>query len=111
MKKGSICKGSVEYVDFPGKGMVKLDEEYGTDIPALVKDVLPGQRVTVRIKKKKHDIYEAMLISVDEKAPNEIEAPCPHFGTCGGCTYQNLSYPDQIKLKDSQMRRIFKDYL
>lgn len=111
MKKGSICKGSVEYVDFPGKGMVKLDEEYGTDIPALVKDVLPGQRVTVRIKKKKNDIYEAMLISVDEKAPNEIEAPCPHFSTCGGCTYQNLSYSDQIKLKDSQMRRIFKDYL
>ena len=111
MKKGSICKGTVEYVEFPGKGMVKLDEEYGTDIPAVVKDVLPGQRVTLRIKKKKHDIYEAVLISIDEKAPNEITPLCPHFEICGGCTYQNLSYADQIALKDSQMRKIFKDYL
>ena len=39
-----------------------------------------------------------------EKSPLEIEVPCPHFGQCGGCTYQNLPYKEQGKMKEVQIK-------
>jgi len=39
-----------------------------------------------------------------ERSPLEMEAPCPHFAFCGGCTYQNLPYEEQLKLKSSQLK-------
>ena len=31
-------------------------------------------------------------MEVIEKSPLETEEPCPHFGMCGGCTYQTVPY-------------------
>lgn len=104
MKKHEVYTGTVERVDFPNKGIVKVE---GEDIPVVVKNVLPGQTVQVRVTKKKNDKAEGNLIEVVEKAANEIESECPHFDVCGGCTYQNLSYKDQIALKDCQLKSIF----
>ena len=42
-----------------------------------------------------------------EKAPfAKVQAPCPYFGTCGGCTLQDLSYADQLALKQQRLLRI-----
>lgn len=105
MKKHELYTGVVERVDFPNKGIVKIE---GEDIPVIVKNVLPGQKVQVRVTKKKSDKAEGNLLEVVEKASNEIKPACPHFEVCGGCTYQNLSYDDQIGLKDQQLRKIFE---
>ena len=105
MRKGDVVKGIVTNVCYGGKGIVEAFEE-SDNIKTEVKNVIPGQKVTVRLKKKKNGIWEGTLLSVDEKAPNEIEAPCPHFEYCGGCTYQNLSYDDQIALKDRQIKEL-----
>ena len=40
---------------------------------------------------------EAKLISIDEKAEYEIDALCPHFGVCGGCSSQNITYEKQLE--------------
>lgn len=41
-----------------------------------------------------------------KKHPNEIDSPCPHFGSCGGCTYQNLSYDWQLRMKAEQVKEM-----
>ena len=102
MKRGQIVQGIVERVDFPAKGIVRVD----SDNTVAVKNVLPGQKVTCRVKKVRHGDGQGMLISVDEKAENEIVSPCPHFGECGGCAYMNLSYEDQLALKEAQVKDI-----
>ena len=102
MKRGEIVEGIVERVDYPGKGLVRIDENNAV----WVKNVLPGQRVSVRVKKVRHGMGEASLVEVISKAPNEITPSCPHFGQCGGCTYQGLKYEDQLKLKESQVKRV-----
>ena len=104
MKKGNIYQGEVVKVLFPGKGIVKVEDE---DNPVCVKDVIPGQKVSFRLTKRKNDKYEGTLISVDEKALNEIESSCIHFEKCGGCSYRNLRYEDQLALKEQQIREIF----
>ena len=102
MKRGEIVEGIVERVDYPGKGLVRIDENNAV----WVKNVLPGQRVSVRVKKVRHGMGEASLVEVTSKALNEITPSCPHFGQCGGCTYQGLKYEDQLKLKESQVKRV-----
>ena len=102
MKRGEIVEGIVERVDYPGKGLVRIDESN----EVWVKNVLPGQRVSVRVKKVRHGMGEASLVEVIEGASNEIEPSCPYFGQCGGCTYQGLTYEDQLKLKEGQVKRV-----
>lgn len=44
-----------------------------------------------------------------EKAPGEIEPPCPHFENCGGCTYQNLPYEQQLAMKSSVVEKLLRE--
>lgn len=103
MKKGQVLQGTVAYVDFPNKGVVKVEE--GKQV--IVKNVLPGQEISFSVNKVRKGKGEGRLLEVLKKAPNELpEASCPHFGICGGCTYQNLSYEDQLALKGQQVKKL-----
>ena len=88
MKKNELVTGIVERLDFPNKGLVKVDDTTF----CTAKNVLPGQKVVLRIKKIRNGKGEGNLIEVVEKAPYEIEPSCEHFGICGGCSYLSLSY-------------------
>lgn len=104
MKKGDIFEGKVIRTDFPNKGIVEIE---GKNV--AIKNALEGQTIRFSISKKKRDKIEGRLLEVIEKAPCEKDvASCPHFGVCGGCTYQNLSYEDQLALKKSQIQRLFE---
>ena len=106
MKKGQVLEGVVKRVDFPNKGIVTC--EGGT---CVVKNSLPGQKVSFGINKVRKGKAEGRLLEVLEPSPLEIESPCPHFGSCGGCTYQKLPYEEQLKLKESQVRRLLAPVL
>ena len=106
MKKGQVLEGVIERVDFPNKGIVTCEE--GT---CVVKNSLPGQKVSFGINKVRKGKAEGRLLEVLEPSPLEIESPCPHFGSCGGCTYQKLPYEEQLKLKESQVRRLLAPVL
>ncbi len=103
MKKGQIYEGMIERVDFPNKGTLHLPDS-GETRTVTVKDGLPGQKVRLRITKIRKGRAEGHILEVLGKAPQEIPSPCPYFGTCGGCTYQNLPYEDQIRLKAGQLK-------
>ena len=74
MKKGEILEGIVTRVDYPGKGVVDTPEGI-----CIVKNVLPGQKVSLSVSKKRRSRAEATLQEVMEKASSERFAPCPHF--------------------------------
>lgn len=65
---------------------------------------LPGETVRVRIVDDRKNFARAELVQVVKPAPNRITPRCQHFGACGGCHYQQLSYPDQLSLKSSILR-------
>ena len=103
MKKGEILEGVVTRVDYPGKGVVDTPEGI-----CIVKNVLPGQKVSLRVSKKRRGKAEGTLQEVLEKAPAERSAPCPHFGKCGGCMYLNLPFEEELELKRSQVERLLE---
>ncbi len=103
MKKGEICLGYVERVDFPGKGIIVTEGEEET---ATVKRVIPGQTVFFRVRKKRKGKVDGELLSVRDRAHGEITPDCHHFGNCGSCYYRNMLYDDQLRLKEEQIKRI-----
>lgn len=104
MKKGELVEGIVKKISFPNKCEVVTSE--GESV--YVKNGLIGQEVRVRVLKKRHGVCEGDIIEVIRRADNElVPAACPHFNECGGCTYQNLSYEDQISLKEAELKELF----
>ena len=106
MKKNEIYEGIVTELKFPNKGIVQTEEGNVT-----VKGVLPGQKVSFKLTKKKHERMEGRLEEVLTHASNEVEPQCPHFGICGGCTYQNLSAVSQAEMKAGQVRKLLTNAL
>jgi tRNA/tmRNA/rRNA uracil-C5-methylase (TrmA/RlmC/RlmD family) len=103
MKKGQIYEGTVERVDFPNKGRVISGGE-----TCVVKNVLPGQNVSFRVNKTRNGKAEGKLVEVIEKSPLETRQPCSHFGVCGGCSYLSLSYEEQLRIKEEQVRKLLE---
>ena len=106
MKKGQVYEGVIESVEFPNKGIVNVSQE---DRFVIVKNGVPGQKVRFSVNKVKKGKAEGRILEVIAKAPQEIEPACPHFGQCGGCTYQNLPYEEQVKLKESQVKSMMDE--
>ncbi len=101
MKKGEIYEGIVEKTEFPNKGIVQAE-----DRRIVVKHTLPGQKIRYRVKKLRKGTCEGQLLEVLTPSPAETEPVCPHFAFCGGCTFQNLPYEEQLRLKEGQLREL-----
>ena len=67
----------------------------------------PGDRVRVRVDRVKGNVSFASIVEVLEPSPLRIAPPCPYFGSCGGCDFQQLTYEAQLSAK----AEIIKDCL
>ena len=103
MKKGVEYTGVVTKLGFPNKGEVDCRE----DGVATVKGTIPGQTVRFVVSKKRAGKSVGRLKEVVEKSSLEDVTPkCPHFEFCGGCSYQTLSYENQLSLKKNMVKDI-----
>ena len=105
MKKGQIAEGRVDHVVFPNKSVVLTEE--GERV--IVKNTIPGQKVSFLVNKVRKGKAEGRLLETLEKSPLETESKCPHFGDCGGCTYQSLPYEEQLKIKENQVHGLMEE--
>ena len=104
LKKGQVYEGVVERYTFPNKGYVKVE-----DREICIKGALKGQKVRFSIKKLRKGGGEGRLLDVLERsALEDKQADCPHFGVCGGCAYQTMSYEHQLALKEEQVRGLLE---
>lgn len=104
MKKGQVYEGLIEKVEFPNKGIVTVE---GEEKSVLVKNGIPGQKVKFAVNKMRKGKAEGRLLEVIEKSPLETREPvCSIFPACGGCMYQTMSYDDQVKMKEAQVKEI-----
>ena len=104
MKRGSQLTLKINSIKFPSTGVSECE---GKKI--YVKGAFPGQTVKATVKKNREGYAEAKLVEVIEKAGYEIEAPCPHFGVCGGCSSQNLTYEKQLELLSDEICDLFEE--
>ena len=111
MKKGQIYEGVVERIDFPNKAVVtaEVPDQEGniTMETAVVKGAITGQRIRFSAKKVRRDHCQGRLLEILQYGEVESRKPeCPYFGTCGGCHYQRIPYPQQLEIKKDQVLRL-----
>lgn len=104
MKKGQVYEGLIEKVEFPNKGIVSVE---GEEKKVIVKNGIPEQKIRFAVNKMRKGKAEGRLLEVLEKSPLETREPvCSIFPACGGCMYQTMSYEDQMKMKEHQVKEI-----
>ena len=91
IKKGVDVDLNIESLAFGGMGVAHFN-----NMVTFVKNAIPGQKVTARITKKRSSYLEARSLEVISESPHFIDVKCEHFADCGGCTFQNLDYTQQI---------------
>ncbi len=82
-----------------GKAIARID-----GMILFVPFVVPGDVVDVKIIKKKKNYAEGRVVAIKQFSDKRVPPQCPHFGTCGGCRWQNLNYADQLAAKQQQVR-------
>ncbi|MBU5427003.1 23S rRNA (uracil(1939)-C(5))-methyltransferase RlmD [Tissierella pigra] len=103
VKKKELIEFEIKEVGFPNKGRGEFE---GHNIK--FKGGIEGQKVEARVSRKRKGYIEAKIVNIVEKSPIETEEGCPHFGICGGCTYQSLSYENELELKEKQIKALFE---
>ena len=95
-----------------GLGRVPLPDSAAGAPPGgwvvMVPFTLPGEKVRVRVYRNHKNYSEADLLEVLTPSPHRQEPRCALFGRCGGCQYQHLAYPEQLKWKQQQVTELLK---
>ncbi len=81
-----------------GKAIAKID-----DMVVFVPFVVPGDVVDLQITKKRKNYAEARAVRFESYSNDRCEAPCEHYGICGGCKWQILPYDKQLFYKQKQV--------
>lgn len=64
---------------------------------------VPGDVAEVMLVRSKKNYADAFLRKIIQGGPDRIEPACRHFGLCGGCRWQHLSYEAQVRMKEKQV--------
>jgi 23S rRNA (uracil1939-C5)-methyltransferase len=90
----------VEIIDAgtEGQSIGKVDE-----IVVFVKGAIPGDVVDVQVTRKKNKFREGNAVLFHSYSNRRTEPVCEHFGTCGGCKWQNMKYDSQLHFKQKQV--------
>ncbi len=90
-----------------GKGMARRDGKV-----IFVENAVPGDIADVRIIKNRKDFAIAKVFELKTPSTDRIKPFCEHFGICGGCKWQHLSYDQQSIYKqeivEESLRRVGK---
>lgn len=65
----------------------------------LVSYALPGEVVEAEPRGRQGGVAVAAATRVIESSPHRVQAPCPYFGSCGGCQLQHAAYGHQLEIK------------
>jgi 23S rRNA (uracil1939-C5)-methyltransferase len=97
--KGQEVEVRIDSLAYGGNGVGRID-----GFVVFVRGGLPGDLVRARATKVKKGFAEATKTALLKPGPHRVEAPCRHFGVCGGCRFQDLDYAHQLGAKEAQVR-------
>ncbi len=69
----------------------------------FIKEGVPGDVVDIEVVGRRKKIHEARIVHTHQMSPDRVAPSCNHFGTCGGCKWQNMSYAAQLHHKQQHV--------
>lgn len=106
--KKSIIK-EVQIEKFSEKGVGIAFDENRNKI--AVQNSIIGDVISTELKKKRKGVIKGVILNFIKKSSMREEPKCAHFGICGGCTWQNLKYSEQLKQKENLVIQNFLEFI
>jgi 23S rRNA (uracil1939-C5)-methyltransferase len=97
---------NIEILDAGAKGVCVAKAPDGKVI--FVPNVVPGDVVDIQTTKKRKAYYEGKATQVHQESSYRVKPVCEHFGACGGCKWQNMSYDRQLFYKNQEVANNLK---
>ncbi|HJU56584.1 MAG TPA: class I SAM-dependent RNA methyltransferase [Pyrinomonadaceae bacterium] len=91
---GAVVEVTIERILPGGAGLAHADGQ-----TLLIALAAPGDRVRARVERTRGRVSFASIVEIVEPSAVRVEPPCPYFGRCGGCDFQQLSYAAQLVAK------------
>ena len=92
---------NIEIMDAGSDGKAVARAE---DRVVFVPFAAPGDIVDVQVYKKKRSYFEGKIVNIHKESALRVQPECAHFGLCGGCKWQHLSYETQLHYKQKQVK-------
>jgi 23S rRNA (uracil1939-C5)-methyltransferase len=98
LRKGEIRDIRIDDLAFGGRGVGRVE-----GFVVLVDGGVPGDTVRARVDRVRGSYAEGRTLDLVAPSADRVDARCEHFGTCGGCRWQNLPYDLQLEYKRRQV--------
>lgn len=97
-KKPFLENVRIEATAAEGNGLAHVDGKV-----LFVRQAVPGDIVDVQVNKVRSGYSKGYITNLKSPSPHRLAPFCPHFGDCGGCTWQILPYEMQVAFKQQQV--------
>jgi 23S rRNA (uracil1939-C5)-methyltransferase len=102
---------TIEKLSKKGNGIGYFERADGNHFPVEVSFTIPGDRVRVQLLRMRAGTYKSILEEIIVPSPDRIQPRCKHFGVCGGCRWQQISYEMQLQQKQKRVLRHFAELI
>lgn len=96
----------IEKLDHFGRGIVRINHDI-----YFIEGALPNDIVDIEVIKHKKNIYEAKVSKYVKKSNYHIDNICPYFLECGGCTFLNMDYKNELEFKEQKIHELVNKML
>ncbi|MCX5826404.1 MAG: class I SAM-dependent RNA methyltransferase [Deltaproteobacteria bacterium] len=103
LREGMIIPVVIENIAFGGEGVGRYQNQV-----VFVPYTAPEDEVLVKVTEVKKRHAHGIIHELAKPSPLRIAPRCSHFTQCGGCDYQHLSYPEQLRIKKAQAVETFR---
>ncbi len=94
---------------YGGDGLARLPaDDKGPGKTIFLPFVIPGEKVEASLVETRPGFARARLDQIVEASAERVESGCPYFGRCGGCQYQHIDYPAQLRYKTEILRETLR---
>ena len=95
----------IENLSHEGRGVGRVNGK-----TVFVAGALPGEKVLAQKVRGRKSFDEAVALEIENPNPDRVEAKCPHYEICGGCSLQHLSEERQVSHKQSVLLELFQHH-
>lgn len=106
LKVGDRVRLTIEKMSIGSGGVARTD-----NLVVFVPRSAPGDQVLVEIVQLKDRFGRGRILEILSPGPQRIPPPCPYYDRCGGCSWQHLAYPEQLRQKQSLVREQLERFL
>ena len=82
-----------------GKAISKIDDQK----IIFTKYGVPGDIVDIQVRKKRKSYIEGEIIKIHSRSDKRTKPKCSYFKICGGCSWQNMKYENQLIYKNNEV--------